>query len=203
VEKAIRHDQAMLRAMADLPPGTPLLLHACCGPCLSTALERLGEQFALTVYYANPNTAPQMEWERRLEGVRHVLEAMPQAWPTRLLVGAYDADAFERVAVGLHQAPEGGMRCAACFTLRLGETARMARELGLGWFATTLTVGPRKSAAMVNHAGEAAAEAHGVRFLPGDFKKQDGYQRSIALSRQYGLYRQGYCGCRYSMREGG
>lgn len=193
--------QEMERTMAGLPKGTRLLLHACCGPCATTALERLAGHFAVTLYYFNPNTAPKAEYQRRLEALRTLVRQAPAAYPVTLLEGDYTPESFTTAveARGLAALPEGGARCAFCFDMRLAATAQKARELGIGWFGTTLSTGPRKNAAQLNQSGAKIAEQHGLSFLPADFKKQGGTQRSIQLSAQYGLYRQHYCGCSYSL----
>jgi predicted adenine nucleotide alpha hydrolase (AANH) superfamily ATPase len=170
-----------------------LLLHSCCGPCSSYVLEYLTQYFDITLLYYNPNIQPEAEYEKRLFYQREVLRHIPAA----LLACDYDGDAFEAVARGYEEEPEGGARCTRCFLLRLEETARRAAAGGFDWFCTTLTVSPHKDAARINRIGAALAARYGVRWLPGDFKKRDGYLRSIRLSEAYGLYRQDWCGCRY------
>lgn len=199
--QAANFELEMGRVMARLPVGTPLLLHACCAPCLSAVLERLGSYFDVTVFFYNPNIAPGAEYERRLETVRLLLDSMPLERPAKLLEGEYDTEAFTAAARDMEEEPEGGIRCGACFGLRLGQTARMAKRLGIGWYTFTLSISPHKNAALLNKLGGDAAAQHGVLWLPSDFKKRDGYKRSIELSRQYGLYRQDYCGCAYSLRD--
>ncbi|MDL2293508.1 epoxyqueuosine reductase QueH [Ruminococcaceae bacterium OttesenSCG-928-D13] len=196
------YDSDMRLMMERLPGGTPLLLHACCGPCAATALDRLAGHFAVTLYYYNPNTMPQAEYQKRLEGLQTLVARFPAAYPVRLIEGPWDNERFLERARGMEALPEGGARCEACFALRLEQTARAARENGFEWFGTTLTTGPRKNAALVNQSGEAAGEAHGVGFLPADFKKQGGVLRSRALCEEYGIYRQHYCGCAFSLPQG-
>jgi len=192
----------MQQQMARLPRGTPLLLHVCCAPCASAVIERLQDHFELVLYYYNPNIRPQAEHDRRYETLCALLRQMPAGTlGVRLLDARYDPAPFDAAAQGLEAEPEGGARCTGCFDIRLRQSARKAAELGIGWFTTTLTVSPHKNAALLNSLGGEVAKQQGVQFLPCDFKKQDGYKRSIALSAQYGLYRQDYCGCAYSRRE--
>ena len=177
-----------------------MLLHACCAPCSSAVLERLNERFDLTLFYYNPNIAPAEEYAKRLHELERLTRAMPIA-PVSFAACAYDGEAFTETTRGLEQEPEGGARCAKCFRLRLEKTAKTAAEQGFDRFATTLTISPLKNAPLINTIGEALAEQYGVRWLPTDFKKKDGYKRSIELSREYDLYRQDYCGCIYSKQE--
>ncbi|MGD9559247.1 MAG: epoxyqueuosine reductase QueH [Oscillospiraceae bacterium] len=197
------HHRQMLDVMGAVPAGTPLLLHACCGPCASAVLERLCAHFRVTVLYFNPNIAPDAEWQLRRQTLLQLLDQLRPAHPLGYIERAGDEALFLKACAGLETAPEGGARCAACFHLRLEETARHAAALGCEWFCTTLTVSPHKNAALVNEAGQAAAQRFGPRFLPSDFKKQDGYRRSVVLSEQYGLRRQSYCGCRFSWPKEG
>ena len=178
-----------------------LLLHSCCAPCSSAVLERLTPYFDLTVFYYNPNISPREEYNRRVSELRRLIDEFPRVHEIRLVEGRYEPERFYAVSAGLEDCPEGGERCRKCFSLRLGEAARVCRELHLDYFTTTLTISPMKNAQVLNETGEAAAEAYGVRFLPSDFKKKDGYRRSIELSYEYGLYRQDFCGCEFSRRE--
>ena len=171
-----------------------LLLQSCCGPCSSYVLEYLTQYFDVTVLYYNPNIQPEEEYEKRLHYQREVLKHIP----AKLLDCAYDAAAFQAVAAGYETEPEGGERCTRCFRLRLEETAKRARDGGFAWFCTTLTVSPHKDPVRINAIGQELAARYGVRWLPCDFKKRDGYLRSIRLAEEYGLYRQDWCGCAYS-----
>lgn len=173
-----------------------LLLHSCCGPCSSAVLERLAAHFDVTVLYYNPNIEPEEEYRHRLSEQERLLSLLPG--DVKLLPCAYDHDAFSSFAEGMADCPEGGDRCLACFALRLRETAKQAKEHGFEYFTTTLSVSPHKNADSVNRAGEAAGREYGVKYLFADFKKKNGYLRSLQLSKQYGLYRQDYCGCLYS-----
>ena len=174
-----------------------LLLHSCCGPCSSAVLERLTEHFRVTLLYYNPNIEPEEEYEHRLSEQKRLLGLLPGEIP--LLPCDYDHAAFEAFAPALADAPEGGERCLACFALRLNHTAELAKAHGFEYFTTTLSVSPHKNADNVNRIGEEAGKRFGVKYLFADFKKKNGYLRSLELSREYGLYRQNYCGCRYSM----
>ncbi len=188
--------QKELDALIDGLAGRPrLLLQACCGPCSSYVLEYLTAYFDVTVLFYNPNIRPEAEYEKRLVTLKQLLAAMPMDHPPALIEPGWRGEAFLAAARGLEAEPEGGARCAVCFRLRLAETARMAAEGGYDFFGTTLTVSPHKNVPLINDIGFALQEEYGVRWLPSDFKKRNGYLRSIQLSREYGLYRQEYCGC--------
>ena len=175
-----------------------LLLHSCCGPCSSYVLEYLCEHFAATLYYYNPNIAPPEEYAKRLATQKQLLDALPVKNPVTLIEGEYEPTVFAAAVSGAPAEPEGGARCAACFRLRLQKTAALAQQLGSDYFTTTLSVSPYKNADTLAQICAELAEEYGVSWLPSDFKKCGGYQRSIALSRKYGLYRQDFCGCPYS-----
>ncbi len=187
------------RVIAALPPDRrpSLLLHSCCGPCSSYVLEYLTRYFDITVLYYNPNIQPKAEYEKRLYYQREVLKHIP----ARLMDCAYDGAAFTQAAAGYEAEPEGGERCTRCFLLRLEETVRRAAEGGFDYCCSTLTVSPHKDAERINRIGEALCRRYGVRWLPSDFKKRDGYLRSIRLAQEYGLYRQDWCGCEYSHKK--
>lgn len=186
--------------LAALPPeGKPrLLLQSCCGPCSSYVLEYLTRYFRVTVLYYNPNIQPRDEYDRRLYWQRELIRQLPTPEPVDLLACDYDGQRYIDAVRGLEREPEGGARCTVCFRLRLEETARQARAHGFDFFGTTLTVSPHKDAQRLNAIGAELAQQYDVRWLPSDFKKREGYKRSIELSKQYGLYRQEYCGCLYS-----
>ncbi len=189
------YDKEMTETIAALPKGTPLLLHSCCAPCSSACLERLKDVFEITVLYYNPNIDEREEYEKRKAEQIRLLEETGWA---RFLDCDHDGEAFARVATGLENEPERGKRCYRCYALRLEETARRAKELGFPFFASTLTLSPYKNAEWLNEIGENLQEKYGVRYLVTDFKKKGGYLRSIELSKEYGLYRQAFCGCRYA-----
>ena len=178
-----------------------LLLHSCCAPCSSAVLERLTPAFDIGVFYFNPNIAPAEEFERRAEEQARLAAALPHAGELAVIRGAYDPRAFYDAVRGHEDDPEGGERCAICFRLRLRETARLAAERGDDYFTTTLTISPLKDAQLLNAIGYELADEAGVRWLPADFKKKNGYKRSCELSAEYGLYRQDYCGCVFSRRR--
>lgn len=177
-----------------------LLLHACCAPCSSYVLEYLSRYFEITVLFYNPNIYPPEEYEKRVCEEERLIGEMPFFHPVKLMAADYDPDEFYSVVRGLEKEPEGGRRCEKCFELRLCEAAKAAREGGFDYFTTSLSISPLKSAEKLNEIGERIAGEYGLRYLPSDFKKRDGYKRSIQLSKEYGLYRQDYCGCVYSIR---
>ena len=183
---------ALIESMTTRPR---LLLQSCCGPCSSYVLEYLTAYFDVTLLYYDPNIRPEAEYEKRMAALKKLLAAMPMDHPPALIEPGWRGGEFEAAARGLEQEPEGGARGAVCFRLRLEETARQAAAGGYDWFGTTLTVSPHKNAPLLNAIGEALASEYGVKWLPSDFKKRNGYLRSIQLSKQYGLYRQEYCGC--------
>lgn len=178
-----------------------LLLHACCAPCSSYVLEYLSAYFDITLFYYNPNIAPESEYRRREEEARRLVAAMPLPHPAAFLPGGYEPALFTKAAQGLEDLPEGGERCTRCYRIRLEATARQAVKGGYDYFTTTLSVSPYKNADKLNALGQEIAEKAGIPYLVSDFKKRDGYKRSCALSADYGLYRQNYCGCVYSQRE--
>ncbi len=175
-----------------------LLLHCCCAPCSSYVLEYLSRYFSITADFYNPNIAPREEHDHRAAELRRLIGEMPLSSPVLFEAGPYEPQLFAEIARGLEDCPEGGERCYRCYRLRLEQAARRAGEGGFDWFTTTLTISPLKNAARLNEIGAELAERYGVRFLPSDFKKREGYKRSIELSRKYGLYRQDYCGCAFS-----
>lgn len=175
-----------------------LLLHACCAPCASYVLAYLSDYFDITVYYYNPNISPAGEFDKRFAEVRRLIAALPVKNEVKLIEGVYRYEDFIAAAEGLELAPEGGARCFCCYRLRLEKTAALAKAEGFDYFCTTLSISPLKNAQKLNEIGEALAAAYGVAWLPSDFKKKEGYKRSIELSRAYNLYRQNFCGCVYS-----
>lgn len=190
--------------------GKRLFLHSCCAPCSSYVLEYLRSFFRITVFYYNPNITEEDEYFKRVaeqkrlitEFNRQLAEGeISQAYPITVVEGDYKRELFFERVKGLEKCPEGGERCFACYELRLRETARKAKEAGADYFTTTLTISPLKNAARLNEIGEGLADEYQVSFLPSDFKKKNGYKRSIELSKEYGLYRQDYCGCIYSKLE--
>lgn len=182
-----------------------LALHSCCGPCSSHALSLLTPDFDISVLYFNPNIDTREEFERRLAEQRRLIERMPlPGVPVELAPVPYDPAPFLQAVAGHEDDPEGGERCRICYALRMAEAAKFARERGCDYFATTLSVSPHKNAAWIDAIGRALEREDGAaRYLPADFKKGDGYRRSVELAKQYGLYRQDYCGCSFSKRAKG
>ena len=178
-----------------------LLLQCCCAPCSSAVLERLASHFDLKLYCYNPNIYPAEEDEKRLSQFDKLLACPDITGGAEMIPAVYDPEKFDEAAKGLESEKEGGKRCEACFRLRLFETARKAKEIGADYFCSTLTVSPHKNSDLLNTIGKEAEKEYGVKFLPSDFKKKDGYKRSIELSNKLGLYRQNYCGCKYSITE--
>mgnify|MGYP002579475562 FL=1 len=178
-----------------------LLLHSCCAPCSSYVLEYLSDFFRITVFYYNPNIDPEEEYHKRVEEQKELIRRFPARYPIAFLEGSFERERYYESVRGLEQEPEGGARCEVCFRLRLEETARLAAERGMDYFTTTLSISPLKNAGLLNAIGGELAEKYRVPYLFSDFKKRGGYQRSVELSREYGLYRQDYCGCVFSRRE--
>jgi predicted adenine nucleotide alpha hydrolase (AANH) superfamily ATPase len=173
-----------------------LLLHVCCAPCSSAVLQELWRDFDVTIFFDNPNIDTAQEFDLRRQETEKLVALLDL--PILVIVMPWDTDVYHRAIEGTQDAPEGGARCARCFALRLDRSAAYAKAHGFDWFTTTLTVGPRKDAALLNSIGQRMAQTHGVPFLPSDFKKRDGYLNSIRRSREYNLYRQDYCGCVFS-----
>lgn len=175
-----------------------LFLHSCCAPCSSYVLEYLSQYFSITVFFYNPNIFPQDEYAKRVQEIRRLIGEMEFTHPVKLIEGKYDPQEFFTMAKGLEQIPEGGERCFKCYRLRMEEAARLAKEGGYDYFTTTLSISPLKNAAKINEIGEDLEKQYQVTHLPSDFKKKNGYKRSIELSHEHNLYRQNYCGCVYS-----
>ena len=178
-----------------------LLLHSCCAPCSSYVLEYLSQYFKITVFYYNPNIYPESEYTKRILEQQKLIEEMHFRYPVSFLAGKYDRDRFYEMAKGLEDVPEGGERCFKCYRLRMEEAAKLAKEGGYDYFTTTLSISPLKNAQKINEIGEELAEIYKVPHLTSDFKKKNGYKRSIELSHEHDLYRQNYCGCVFSKRE--
>lgn len=181
-----------------------LLLHSCCAPCSSAVLEKLQEIFEITVFYYNPNISEDTEYRKRVEEQKRLIKVFNEKksqYPIRIIDGDYEPQKFYAIAKGLETCPEGGERCFKCYALRLEKTAQMAKEGGYDFFTTTLTISPLKNAGKLNEIGEEMALKYETAFLPSDFKKKEGYKRSIELSKEYDLYRQNFCGCAFSKAE--
>lgn len=195
-----RTDRAIQRLCAD-GARPRLLLHACCAPCSSYVLEYLHEYFELTVFFSNPNITDRTEYQKRLEELRRLCREAPFCRGIDVIEDEIDTDAYFTAIKGVEDGSEGGERCGRCFRLRLSRTAAYAKAHGFPLFATTLTVSPHKDAERINLLGADVAAQYGMEYLPSDFKKRGGYERTLALSEEYGLYRQSYCGCVFSMHE--
>lgn len=178
-----------------------LLLHSCCAPCSSYCMEYLSEFFDITVFYYNPNIEPRDEYIYRVNEMKRLINEMELKRPVSFIEGDYDNDVFHKEVKGLEKEPEGGSRCEKCFRLRLESTAALAKREKFDYFTTTLSISPLKSAEKLNNIGEELAKKYDIMYLFSDFKKKGGYQRSIELSRQYGLYRQNFCGCVFSREK--
>lgn len=193
--------QQVLSELSASGAAPALALHSCCAPCSSYVLEALSPFFEISVYYYNPNIAPRAEYERRKAEQQRLIETAQFENAVCFFDADYSEDTWHQAVLGLEQEPEGGARCLACFEHRLAQTALFAEQHGIEWFCSTLSVSPHKDAAAINEIGQRLASERGLRFLPSDFKKRGGYQRSLELSKQLGLYRQNYCGCAYSRRD--
>ncbi len=178
-----------------------LLLHSCCAPCSSYCLEYLSRYFQITVFYFNPNITDPDEYRRRVLEQKRLLARMPVQRPVAFMEGAYEPRRFYEMARGMENLPEGGPRCKKCFQMRLSQAADTGEKNGFDYVTTTLSISPLKNAGVLNAIGEEETAGKQICWLPSDFKKKDGYRRSVALSREYGLYRQDYCGCQYSREE--
>lgn len=178
-----------------------LFLHSCCAPCSSYVLEYLSQYFKITVFYYNPNIYPDEEYFKRVQEQKQFIKSFPAKNKISFIEGNFDKERFYAMAKGLEDSPECGERCFKCYTLRLRETAQYAQQNNFDYFTTTLTISPLKNAEKLNQIGLELAKEYGVKYLVSDFKKKNGYKRSTELSKQYGMYRQDYCGCIFSMRE--
>lgn len=201
-------DKMLSELEKDNQLGKKLFLHSCCAPCSSYVLEYLRNYFQITVFYYNPNISMEEEYRKRVEEQKRLIVAYneqckthPELYPIAVIEGDYEPQCFYDMAKGMEQCPEGGERCFACYELRLRKTAAYAKEGNYDYFATTLTISPLKNAKKLNEIGERLSEEYGISWLVSDFKKKNGYKRSIELSAEYGLYRQDYCGCIYSKVE--
>lgn len=191
----------ILRGLEKRKEVPTLLLHACCAPCSSYSIEYLSQYFRITVFYYNPNIAPDEEYRHRVAEIKRFVAEFPTKHPVTLIEGEYVPKKFYDAVRELEKEPEGGKRCRKCFELRLSESARIAKELDCEYVTTTLTISPMKDAQVLNDVMEEQCQKYGVRRLPTDLKKKGGFKRSTELSEQYHLYRQNFCGCVYSQRE--
>lgn len=204
MEKSISYKDILNKELSKIKEAgiTPrLLLHSCCAPCSSYVLEYLTEYFDITVYYYNPNISPMGEYEKRIAEQKRLISEMKFKNSVSFIEGTYNHDEFISLTRGLENLPEGGERCSLCYEMRLEAAAQKAAEINADYFTTTLSVSPYKNTAKLNTIGLKLAMEYGVPYLVSDFKKKNGYKRSIELSTEYGLYRQNFCGCIFSKKE--
>ncbi len=194
----MNYDLEMQRQLENIKLGTKLLLHACCAPCSSAVLERLGNIFEITIYYYNPNITDALEYNKRVAEIKKFISKFKTRYKISLIEGKYEPEKFFEIAKDLENEPERGKRCYRCYKLRLEQTAKLAEELNFPFFATTLTLSPYKNSEWLNEIGRSLK--YNSTYLYSDFKKHNGYKRSIELSKEYNLYRQNYCGCIYSKK---
>lgn len=178
-----------------------LLLHSCCAPCSSYVLEYLSAYFQITVLYYNPNIYPKEEYCQRVKEQQRFLQEFPMEHPAIFIEGEYETEQFYQMAHGMEELAEGGQRCFLCYEMRLRKAAEYARRLQLDYFTTTLSISPMKNAQKLNEIGGQLAQEYGIPYLYSDFKKKNGYLRSVQISKEYGMYRQDYCGCVFSMEQ--
>ena len=197
----MNYNLEMEKQMSNLKEGDSLLLHACCAPCSTACLERLANFFKVTIFYYNPNITDKFEYQKRIEEIKKLLILINPKYKVELLEGEYNPKVFLDMSKGLEMEPERGKRCYKCYELRLRETANIASKLGFNNFCTTLTLSPHKNCDWINEIGERLDKEYESNYLYSDFKKKEGYKRSIELSKKYDLYRQDYCGCIYSKRD--
>lgn len=191
----------LIEGLKDSQEVPSLFLHSCCAPCSSYVLEYLSEYFSIHLFYYNPNISPLEEYQMRVDEQKRLIDGLPVKHPVTFEEGPYEPERFYQAVKGLEMEKEGGKRCQVCFRLRLEETAKRAAEAGFDYFATTLSISPLKNATVLNQIGEELGMIYQIAHLPSDFKKKNGYKRSVELSAQYGLYRQDYCGCIFSRKE--
>lgn len=194
-------DLEMEKMMENISAGERLLLHACCAPCSSAVLERLGDFFQIDILFFNPNITDRYEYKKRLTELENFVSKFKTKYPITVISGRYDPLEFLDMARGLEDEPERGKRCYKCYELRLKECARVAEKNNIKYFTTTLSLSPYKNAVWINEIGSELEKKYNSCFLYSDFKKKNGYKRSIELSKEYDLYRQDYCGCVYSLRD--
>ena len=196
----MNYDVIMEDMMKKIPNGSKLLLHACCAPCSSSVLERLGNYFDISIFFYIPNITLEEEYIKRLNEIKMFVQKFKVEYPIDVIEGRYNPDEFFEMAKGLEKELERGPRCYKCYKMRLEETAKIACELNFDYFTTTLCLSPYKNSNWINEIGSLLDEEYQSNFLYSDFKKRNGYKRSIELSNEYNLYRQDYCGCIYSKR---
>lgn len=190
-----------LKELANLKERKKILLHSCCAPCSSHVITFLTKYFDITILYYNPNISPIEEYNKRKEEQIKLINEIKTEGKIEIIDCDYDNDIYENKIKGYEECPERGARCTICFNLRLEKTAKIAKDKNYDYFCSTLTVSPYKNAPLINQIGEELSKKYNIKWLYSDFKKADGYKKSIELSKKYNLYRQDYCGCVYSKRK--
>ncbi len=193
----MNYDVEMMMIIDKLDYKPKLLLHSCCAPCSTTCIERLKDYFDITIIYYNPNIEPFLEYEKRKKEQIRIIKM----YNLNYLESDNDNDLFHKMSIGLENEKERGIRCHKCYRLRLEYVSKVAKEKGFDYFGTTLTVSPYKLSKVINEIGYELEDMYNIKYLPSDFKKREGYKKSIELSNKYGLYRQNYCGCIYSRKS--
>ena len=191
----------MYKQMENIEEGTRLLLHACCSPCSSAVLERLANHFEITIYYYNPNISDEKEYRKRINELKRFISEFNTKYEVSLIEGPYEPEVFNEIAKGMEELPERGKRCFYCYEMRMKDTARIAEKYNFPYFTTTLSLSPHKNAKWINEIGKNLEKEFESTFLYSDFKKEEGYKRSLELSKEFNLYRQDYCGCIYSKKN--
>jgi len=203
VNKMIKnYYQLELEELKNLKEKKKILLHSCCAPCSSHVITFLTKYFDITILYYNPNISPKSEYDKRKEEQIRLIKEIDKINNIDIIDCDYDNDKYESLIKGYEDCPERGERCTICFNLRLEKTAKLAKELNYDYFCSTLTVSPYKNSKLINEIGESLSKKYNIKWLYSDFKKDNGYKKSIDLSHKYNLYRQNYCGCKYSVRKG-
>ena len=193
------YNQIMEETLANLKGKPKLLRHGCCGVCSSSVLERLYPFFDITLLYYNPNIYPEEEYFKRFDALKEIVLKMKIK--VKIIEIGYESKEFKSLAKGLENEKEGGERCTKCFYLRLEKTAKLAQKYNFEYFSTTLSVSPYKNSEKLNKIGKVLSEKYNIKYLYSDFKKKEGYKRSSELANKYNIYRQHYCGCKYSLNE--
>lgn len=193
----INYDKEMREILSEAKNNEKLLLHSCCAPCSSYCLTETAEKLKVTIFYYNPNIDSEEEYDLRMNEQRRFVSRYKYSDNTDFVEIGYNDFDFEQAVKGLENLPEGGARCFVCYRLRMEKAAEYAKNNGYDYFATTLTVSPLKNSEKINAIGFELEKKYGIRYLPTDFKKRNGYAKSVELSKEYGLYRQNYCGCKY------
>ena len=197
----MNYNKEMYKQMENIEEGTKLLLHACCAPCSSYCIEYLSNYFEITVFYYNPNISDKKEYDKRVNELKRFVSEFNTKYKVKVLEGEYEPEVFNEIVKGMEDLPEKSKRCYYCYELRIKDTARVAEKLNYPYFTTTLSLSPHKNANWINEIGKNQEKEFETAFLYSDFKKDEGYKRSIELSKEYNLYRQDYCGCIYSKRK--